>query len=256
MTQHDPETFYNAMADDYHLIFADWQRSVQRQGAALHTILSAHMTKAPPATRILDCACGIGTQALGLAGQGYQLTATDISAVEIERAKVEAEKRGLSLDFSVADMRTLDQQLDAQFDGVYAFDNAIPHLLTDGDLAQAAAALYAVTAPAGLFAASIRDYDALLQERPTLMSQRVLDDGARITFQHWAWESDLYTVTQFIMMRTGDAWAMRHYTTRYRALQRATLTAALETAGFVEVRWLSEAERGPFQPVVIAKRLA
>ena len=46
MTQHDPETFYNAMADDYHLIFADWQRSVQRQASVLHTILGAvHYTR-------------------------------------------------------------------------------------------------------------------------------------------------------------------------------------------------------------------
>ncbi len=118
-----------------------------------------------PPIRVLDCACGIGTQAIGLAKRGYCVHATDISRAEVERAQHEAERLGVHLTFGVADMRTLSQQVQGQYDAVIAFDNALPHLLTDDELAQAARELYATTSPGGVFMASIRDYDALLVER-------------------------------------------------------------------------------------------
>ena len=57
--------------------------------------------------RILDAACGIGTQSIGLAQLGYTITASDISASELEQARKEAEKRNLKVEFKVADMRHL-----------------------------------------------------------------------------------------------------------------------------------------------------
>jgi len=42
--------------------------------------------------RILDCACGIGTQAIGLAALGYCVTASDLSEGALAEAKKRAEK--------------------------------------------------------------------------------------------------------------------------------------------------------------------
>lgn len=39
------------------------------------------------ASLVLDCACGIGTQAVGFARLGYDVTASDISDAEIKEAK-------------------------------------------------------------------------------------------------------------------------------------------------------------------------
>ena len=61
--------FYDRLASNYHLIFEDWDASIKRQAAALGAILERECG-APSALRILDCACGIGTQTLGLAGLG------------------------------------------------------------------------------------------------------------------------------------------------------------------------------------------
>ena len=87
--------FYDQLAGNYHLIFEDWDASIRRQAAALGAILEREC--GPPANvRILDCACGIGTQALGLAKLGFQVTACDLSVVAVERTHKEAETRGLS----------------------------------------------------------------------------------------------------------------------------------------------------------------
>lgn len=253
----DAKRFYDEMADDYHLIFADWQASVERQGAALDLLIRSLLPPERYPLKVLDCACGIGTQAIGLAKQdGYVVHASDISAREVERARDEATNAGVSVTFGVADMRSLSRSVEGTFDVVIAYDNAIPHLLKDDDLDRAARQLFAVTRPGGVFLASTRDYDSLLDERPTMTSERVIDSsqGRRVTFQVWDWEEEEYVVTQFILMlHPADGWSMKTYTTRYRALRRSVLSAALERAGFHDVRWLTADEAGFYQPVVIAR---
>jgi methylase of polypeptide subunit release factors len=50
-----------------------------------------------PPYRVLDAAVGIGTQALGLAAQGFRVTGSDISLAAVKRAGEEAGRRGLRL---------------------------------------------------------------------------------------------------------------------------------------------------------------
>lgn len=52
--------FYNALAEDYHLIYADWDRSRQRQSSALHRIIQGQVEKKASEISLLDCSCGIG----------------------------------------------------------------------------------------------------------------------------------------------------------------------------------------------------
>jgi glycine/sarcosine N-methyltransferase len=83
---------------------------------------------------VLDCCCGIGTQAIGLSSRGYNIVGTDISSRSIERARTEAKSRGLAIRFEVADLRMLSSQVKELFDAVISFDNALPHLLTEDEL--------------------------------------------------------------------------------------------------------------------------
>lgn len=250
----DVTRFYDELSPDYHLIFADWHASIARQAGLLDDLLRAHLPEPP--TTILDCACGIGTQALGLAGRGYTVHATDISAAALSRAGQEAASMGLSLTTGLADMRSLAGQVGGPYDAVIAFDNAIPHLLSDADLQAACTNLFAVTKPGGACFASIRDYDALLQDKPEATAHRVVQtpQGKRVAFQVWDWDGDIYTLTQFIITPDEDGWAMRHFSTRYRALRRETLSAALQTAGFSRVVWVMPQASGFYQPIVVAHR--
>src|ERR1700733_9776370 len=129
--------FYDRLAGNYHLIFEDWDASLQRQGAALAAILERECGAAST-LRILDCACGIGTQSLGLASLGFTVTACDLSPASVERARVEAAKRRLTVRLLVADMLDLSEIPDSDFDAVMCMDNALPHLESDEQLFQAA----------------------------------------------------------------------------------------------------------------------
>ncbi|MEU2630611.1 class I SAM-dependent methyltransferase, partial [Kitasatospora sp. NPDC007106] len=72
MAPQDPVAgFYDGLAAGYHLIYADWEAGIRRQGAALDALLTDRLGSGP--ADVLDCACGIGTQAIGLALRGHRV---------------------------------------------------------------------------------------------------------------------------------------------------------------------------------------
>jgi glycine/sarcosine N-methyltransferase len=154
-------------------------------------------------------------------------------------------------------MRTLAGIERAAFDAVVCADNALPHLLSVAELLAATRAIAACLKPGGLFLGSIRDYDSVLTERPTALAPRFLSSGGphRIVHQVWEWlDEEHYRLHLHITLETEAGWDCRHHVTLYRALRRATLTAALAAAGLAEVVWLTPEENGYYQPVVLATK--
>lgn len=248
--------FYDQLADDYHLIFGDWQQSVRRQGALLDGIIRRE--KHVPPLSVLDCTCGIGTQAIGLALHGYAVHATDLSAAAVRRAATEAATFGVSMSTGVADVRQLDTQVEGMFDVVISMDNSLPHLLTDDDLLQAAAAIASKTQAGGLLMVGIRDYDQALVDRPRSTPPQMIHDaaGKRVTFQVWEWQGEepFYKVNHFTLKEQDGTWHTAHRSTMYRALRRAELDAAMTQAGFRELRWVMPTESGAYQPILVARK--
>lgn len=255
MSDSDILAFYENLAADYENIFADWRASVRRQGRLLNGIICDALGVRPEA--VLDCACGIGTQAIGLALHGYTVHATDISPAPVALARQYAAELGASLGFGVADMRQLDEQVAGSFDVVIACDNAIPHLLTDEDLRAGLQGTRRKLKPGGLLVLTLRDYDALHNSKPRSFEPAVYDgaEGRRVVFQIWQWAADgkSYSMTLFIMQETDEGWETKTFTTPYRALLRVELESALLTAGFEDIRWLMPDESGYYQPVVTAR---
>lgn len=247
--------FYDQLAVDYHLIYPDWRGAVRRQGAVLDRLVRTLLGDGP--FSILDCACGIGTQAIGLALRGHHVHATDLSAASVERARTEAASFGADITFGLADFRDLAASIDQTFDVVIACDNSLPHAVSDEELGRAAREVAARLRPGGLFVASIRDYDALAASRPPTTDPESFDgpDGRRLVIQAWDWATDgrTYTIDLFIVRETPDGWAMTHHATTYRALLRAELTEILIAAGFSRVRWHAPDETGYYQPIVTAR---
>jgi SAM-dependent methyltransferase len=248
----DARTFYDELAGDYHLIFPDWWASARRQGAVLTDLLARNRIT-PPAT-VYDCTCGIGTQALPLAVQGFRVTGSDLSAAAVERARASAREHGIDVRLGAADVRALPRR---RFDAVLSCDNSLPHLLTDADLAAAVRSVRGCLGPGGLFLASIRDYDAILRDGTAgvMPALHGTGDERRIVGQAWQWAPDRRTVEITIfVLRPGDGgWTVAAGSTTYRALRRDELTAALTSGGFGDVRWLMPAESGYYQPVVVAR---
>jgi 2-polyprenyl-3-methyl-5-hydroxy-6-metoxy-1,4-benzoquinol methylase len=164
--------FYDELSPLYTLVYADWEASVVRQAGELDAVIRELW--GARVREVLDAACGVGTQALGLAGLGYEVTGSDLSPESVRRARREAESRGLRIAFSVADMRQLFAQHQRAFDLVIACDNAVPHLLSDAEILAAFREMYRCTRPAGGCIISVRDYAAT-----ELGGTRVIPYGVR-----------------------------------------------------------------------------
>ena len=247
--------FYEPLAEHYHLIFEDWNKAIERQAGILNSLLSEYLPGHP--LKILDFACGIGTQALGLAGFGHQVTASDLSRAAVNRGKHEAERRALTISFLVSDMTSLVEITDRDFDVVAAFDNALPHLAAE-QLRIAVGAAGSKLKPNGLFLASIRDYDTLAVERPASQEPAFYGEEGdrRIVHQVWDWvDATKYTLHLYITKQSGQTWTTHHFVSEYRCLLRDELSALLQSNDFREVRWLTPAESGFYQPIVLARRI-
>jgi 2-polyprenyl-3-methyl-5-hydroxy-6-metoxy-1,4-benzoquinol methylase len=176
------QTFYDNLAESYDKLFLDWHATTKEQAILLDKLFRE--AGFDPSAKVLDCACGIGTQSISLAALGYHITGSDISTGELAEAKKRAAAQQVSVRFERANFCALSDTFAEPFDIVIAMDNALPHMLTKEDLAAAVHSIVKQTAPGGIFVASIRDYDALLLTKPTYSPPYIheTDDGQRVSF--------------------------------------------------------------------------
>lgn len=246
------QTFYDNIAPQYEKLYPDWQTASLEQAVILDRLFRENGFD--QTAHVLDCACGIGTQAIGLAKLGYDVTCSDISDGELDEARGRAAKNAVGIRFEHADFCALSEVFAERFDIVIAMDNALPHMLTREKLETAVRSMCGRLRPGGLFAASIRDYDSLLMSKPPYSPPYIhkTSKGQRVSFQTWDWRDDSYQLTQYIIEDEGNLQVSR-FVCEYRAVRREELTGLLLSGGCSEVIWKFPDETGFFQPIVIAK---
>jgi glycine/sarcosine N-methyltransferase len=249
--------FYDRLSPEYrHNMGWDWEAVMREEGIQLDRIIEKQLRRPGPYT-LLDCSCGIGTQAIGLALQGHRVHATDLSTVSIDCARQEAADLGAAMTFGVADYRSLGEAVADTFDVVLTCDNSIAHCLKDEDLDAALTSMKAMLNSGGLLLISLRDYAALVVDKPRFNNEHVQDrpDGRRVVFQLWDWAStgDRYRNHQFLIRETDGGYEAKHFETELRALLKDEIMAAVENAGYADCRWHTPDESGYYQPIVTAR---
>jgi SAM-dependent methyltransferase len=186
--------------------------------------------------RVLDAACGTGTQALPLAAQGFHVIARDVSPSALGRLRREAAARGLTLDV------------------VVAFDNSVPHLLSDPEIELAFRQFRTALRPGGVCLCSVRDYDTVERGVPLALTYGERRRGSDVfrPRQEWTWDGTTHYRVTFIIDKDGDAGPMTvlRVATRYYAVGIARLLDLMARAGFVDCRRL---DAGFYQPILIGR---
>lgn len=246
--------FYDRLAPFYHLLYGDWDAAVRSQGESLARLL--HARGVGPHEPVLDAACGIGTQTLGLLVQGYTVVASDISPGAVARLRQELDSRGLRANVRVDDLRTLQGTADGSCAAVLACDNSLPHLLTDAEIVQALRSAHRVLRPGGLLVLSVRDYAAIERRSPDVRPYglRLDREGRRfLAVQVWEWDADCYDVRMYLTTEQPDGrCATEVLTSRYYAVTTDRLQALMREAGLHDVQRLDDVL---FQPVLVGRRV-
>lgn len=110
---------FDAVAGQYDAEFSDTALGLLLRPLAVAGLPPA----AEPTARALELNCGAGTDALFLAGRGYRVLATDVSAAmtRVAQAKAEAAGWGAQIEVKVLDINALHTiGPDAQFDLVFS----------------------------------------------------------------------------------------------------------------------------------------
>lgn len=247
------QDFYDNLAAHYTKLFQDWQSESESQAVILDKFFYENGYEKD--CRILDCACGIGTQAIGLAALGYDVSASDISSKEVVEAKWAAIRRNVKVRFEFADFCKLNAVFKEKFDVIICMDNALPHMPTKEALKTAVESIVGRLEEGGMFVASIRDYDELLKTKPPYSPPYIhkTEKGQRVSFQTWEWEGDTYKLIQYII-EDGDELKVNKFPCEYRAVRKSELTDLLTACGCKTVEWKFPEETGFYQPIVIAKK--
>ena len=200
---------------------------------------------------------GLELQAIGLAKQGFAVTASDLSEGAVTRAKAEAKQHGVEIGFSVCDMRAAHNHHQRQFDVVVSADNSITHLLSDDDLLTALRQLHACTRPGGGCVLTVRDYDK--EERGTGLLKpygtREENDKRYAIFQVWDFVGQVYDMAMYFVVddRSSDQLVTHVMRTKYNAVGTDHLLELMKEAGFTSTKRL---DGQFFQPVLVGNRAA
>ena len=244
--------FYDELSPFYHLIFQDWEVSIERQANILDGIIKSEWGH--NVSTIVDVSCGIGTQAIGLARLGYDVDASDLSPKEIERAKEEAKKRGLDINYSVSDMRNSFVHHSKEFDVLISCDNSVPHLLSDLDILNAFKEFYRCIKPGGGCLITLRDYEN--EERDGIQVKPYgvrVDQGIKyIIFQTWEFHDDIYDLSMYFIRDDGARQAeTKIFRSQYYVVTVSKIVELMREAGF---KGAKQIESDFYQPVIVGTK--
>ncbi len=171
---------YTLLSQHYDDWFSlQWPEPAYRQGKAIEKIFKNFQL--PNNARVLDLTCGIGTQAIGLALQGYEVVALDISDGQLRKAKEEANKidPNLKIEWILGDATEPKKYVNGTFDAVISFGNSLPLLGNEEAIISCMRQSQTILKSNGLLLVSMRDHSELRKTRPYLMGSGKLNNKDR-----------------------------------------------------------------------------
>jgi SAM-dependent methyltransferase len=193
---------YTSLAKVYDFLVPEALLSPEGSAVAFESLLD-------PGARVLDCACGTGTLAAGLALRGFDVSASDASPEMVSRA------RALGVQ---AEVRRWEELEGGPYDAVLCVGNSLTHT---EDRRAALAGMRRVARDGALLAITSRTW-----ERPQAGGEEVVERGGRRATVRRTWHEDVLEIEVTV---DGAVYAER---LAYWPFTHEQLDADLRAAGF------------------------
>jgi glycine/sarcosine N-methyltransferase len=232
----------------YDALAVDYDRFVNWEGRLGHELpFFDALFRGKKVGHVLDAACGTGQHAIALAERGYKVTGTDLSAAMIERARENATRAGVHVNFVVAGLGQL-ASLDETFDAALCLGNSLPHLLTPEALVAALVDFGQVLKPGGLLVLQNRNFDRVWAERERFMDpQSHQEEGREWLFvRFYDFSEATITFNMIRLQRTKEGWSQQVESTELRPIFRDDLAASLSATGFETITFYGSYDRAAF----------
>lgn len=144
----------------------------------------------PDDAHVLDCSCGTGQLAVGLAAQGLRVTATDASATMVRRTARLAEEHAASVRTARATWEELPRHLDdGAVDLVFCVGNSLHHAAGARGRSAALAAMARVLRPGGRLVLTSRTWERVRARGSRLeVGERLVRRHGRDAVVAYRWE--------------------------------------------------------------------
>ena len=226
---------YGTLAEVYDFLVPEPLLSPEGSAAAFEQVTA----ELPAGARVLDCACGTGTLAVGLALQGFDVAASDASPAMVARTQALAAERGVDVQVAT---RTWADLRGEPFDAVLCVGNSLTHAGGTAGRRTALDGMRRVLRDGGLLAITSRNW-----ERPQEDGEEVVERGGRrATVRHvWLPPGHSGGAHSLDLAVTLDDGAVHWERLPYWPFTRGELADDLSATGFEPVAstWAPDVDR-------------
>jgi 2-polyprenyl-3-methyl-5-hydroxy-6-metoxy-1,4-benzoquinol methylase len=183
----------------------------------------------PPGAEILDCPCGHGRISNALAERGFRVTGLDTTQLFLERAREDAEARGVEVEYVHGDMRELPWR--ERFDGLVNWFTSFGYFSDDENKA-VLRTFHDALRPEGRLVLETQNVSRIMLDPQPL--HVVGERDGDLMIDRWTLDAENARFqTERLVMRDGRT-RKAHFSVRW--FTPPELRSWLEEAGFENVR--------------------
>jgi SAM-dependent methyltransferase len=234
---------YTDFAADYEWLFSDdVVGSTPVLGATSpgnRDLLEAAIAMLVPGAPVLDCACGIGADALALAHRGFKVTATDGSSSMVARARERLAHYASQVTVAQAQWEQLPAKLTERFDLAICLGNAIVHAGSRPEMVESLKAIRSVLNPNGKIVVDSRNWELMYGSWPRIITASHVRErrGTRCASLYvWtipeSFDRPCQAEIVFLFENQENKLSHRRYELTFQPFTHLDLRRAVESAGF------------------------
>lgn len=158
--------YYNAFYQD---------KDYQAEAVQVDSLLKKYGTNIQS---VISYGCGTGRHDLALCRLGYQCTGIDMSPLMIEIARENAKNEAVTIDFSVADIRTYEPQ--GKYDAVISLFHVMSYQNSNQDITDAFRAARQALDQGGIFLFDVWYGPGVLSDKPAVRVKEIEDEQNKL----------------------------------------------------------------------------